>query len=155
MQLTQSQLAGLDSRSVELMGKPHLGCHYEREDYRAHKLNEGARCAVCGRVAQDAHHLVPRGHATGFTVNTPLGKFVVLTPLIALCRSCHDGFHGGARFQVEWVWKDEQYQEEWWSGHTLAHICRPHDGFLFQEGYYVLTDKKTGKETVWTSQVSG
>ena len=152
MRLTMEQLNGLDSRSAELMGKPSLGCHYEREDYRSHKLNEGARCVVCGRKATEAHHVVPRGHARGFTVNTPFGKFVVLTPLFALCRECHDGFHGGARYQVKWAWKAPRYQEEWWAGHTLAHICTPGSEFMHQEGYYVLTDKKTGieRDIPWT-----
>ena len=146
--MNASQLMGLSVRVAELMGKPHIGCHYEREDYRSHKLDEGARCALCGRKATDAHHIVPRSKARGFTVNTPIGKFVVMTPLFALCRSCHNDFHAGARYEVSWEWKDEQYKEEWWNGHTLAHICWPHFDFLWQEGRYVLRDKKTGEVRV-------
>lgn len=152
---TSEQLHGTSARIAELMGKPHIGAHYEREDYRSHALDEGARCVVCGRAAVDAHHVVPRGQASGFTVNTPLGRFVVLSPLIALCRRCHDGMPSGykldrPRYELCWVWKSEQYEQEWWSGHTLAHICRPHDGFLWQEGHYLLTDKVTGQERVLT-----
>ena len=145
MILTTKQLRGLDSRNAELLGKPSLGAHYEREDYTSHKLDEGAQCVVCGRPATDAHHVVHRKTARGWTMNTPLGKFVLLSPLFALCRECHDGFHGGARFKIEWEWKSEAYMDEWWQGHTLAHVCNQGSNFLLQEGEYLLTDKKTGE----------
>ena len=139
------QLKGLDARSAELMGKPSIGAHYTREDYRAHKLDQGARCTLCGKPATDAHHVVPRGHSRGFTVDTPLGQFVTLTPLFALCRACHRDIHDRARYQITWRWKEERYQQEWWDGHTLGRICPAGSPWLFQQGSYYVTDKETGK----------
>lgn len=141
MRLDQSQLMGLSRTAAELMGKPHLGAHYSGSGVNTHRKDEGALCAVCGQIATDAHHVVPKGKAQGFTVNTPIGRFVVQTPLFALCRRCHAMFHE-KKLAVEWCWSDEAYEDEWWSGHTLAHICRPHDSFLFQEGYYLLRSEE-------------
>lgn len=137
---------GVSAERVELMGKPSLGAHYEREDYRSHKLDDGARCVFCGRPATDAHHVVPRSTLRGYLVETPLGKFVTLSPLFALCRDCHNDLHMRARYHIRWEWKSDQYAEEWENGHTLAHICPAGSSFLFQQGRYVVTDKKRGEE---------
>lgn len=136
---------GISLERLELMGKPSLGAHYERMTYSAHKLDDGARCVICGRKATDAHHIVPRSTIHAYTVDTPLGKFTALSPLFALCRECHDGFHTQARYHVSWKWRSDQYREEWENGHTLAHICPPGSSFLLKEGCYVLKDKKTGR----------
>lgn len=137
---------GIPRDRADLMGKPSIGAHYEREDYRSHKLDDDARCVICGRRATDAHHVVPRSTVRGYTVDTPLGMFVCLSPLFALCRECHHDIHMRARYQIRWEWKAEQYRQEWENGHTLAHICRPGNSFLFQEGCYIVKDAKTGKE---------
>lgn len=142
--IAASKLKGLDVASAELMGKPSIGAHYEREDYRSHRLDQGARCAICGARATDAHHVVNRSRCRGFTVDTPLGMFVTLSPLFALCRKCHIDIHDHARYGIEWEWREERYAEEWWSGHTLARICPAGSEFLFQEGCYAVTDRKTG-----------
>lgn len=137
---------GINRQRLELMGKPHIGAHYEREDYRTNKLDDGARCAFCGRPATDSHHVVPRSTVHAYTVDTPLGRFVTMSPLFALCRECHDDIHSRRRYAIEWVWEAEQYREEWENGHTLAHICPPASSFLFQQGHYLLTDNFTGTE---------
>ena len=136
---------GISLERLELMGKPSLGAHYESADCKSHKLDEGARCVICGRKATDAHHVVPRSTLHAYTVETPLGNFRTLSPLFALCRECHEGFHSQARYHVSWEWKSDQYREEWENGHTLANICPPGSSFLFQEGHFVLKDKKTGR----------
>lgn len=140
---------GVSPTNAELMGKPHLGAFYRREDYRSHAMLEGARCAVCGRPATNVHHVVARSKAHGFTVDTPLGRFVALSPLFALCGSgtagCHGRFHS-LRYVVRWEWDDEDYKEAWWDGRTLARVCSPHDRVLFTMGRYVLVDTKTGEE---------
>lgn len=135
---------GVSINRLELMGKPHIGAHYEREDYRTNRLDEGARCVICGRIATDSHHLVPRSVLRGYTVDTPLGRFVTMSPLFALCRTCHKDIHDRGRYNFEWRWTKKQYVDEWHNGHTLAHVCRPGSDFLFQEGYYLMTDKLTG-----------
>ena len=137
---------GVSFERLELMGKPSIGAHYEREDYASHKLDEGARCVICGRKATDAHHVVPRSTLRSFIVETPLGQFVTLSPLFALCRECHDGFHAQSRYRVRWEWKERRYADEWADGHTLAHICPPGSIFLLQEGRYVIKDRRTGRE---------
>ena len=142
-------LSGTALKVAELMGKPHIGCRYRREDYRSHGLLDGARCAVCGSLADDAHHVVPRGRASGFTLNTPLGRFVLMSPLFAVCRNCHDGFASGfkldaPRFEVSWVWDTDS--EPWWSGRLLAHGWQPHDHRLFDMGHYALLDAELGTE---------
>ena len=150
--ISTKQLKGLDYPRAELLGKPSIGAHYTREDYRAYHLDENARCVVCGRRAEHAHHVVHRKTARGWTVDTELGRFTVLSPLFALCHECHENFHGGSRYTARWEWADKQYMTEWWNGHTLAHICAPGNDFLKQEGHFVLVDKKTGIERVlpWT-----
>lgn len=145
MRLTSRQLGGLSRISAELMGKPHIGAHYENSSVNSHRKDENARCAICGMRATEAHHVVPKGKTLGFTVNTPLGAFSCKTPLFALCRRCHEKFHKH-EYEVEWCWNTEQYEEEWWDGHTLAHICRPHSEFLYQEGYYLFRDKTRNEE---------
>lgn len=159
MILTATQLNGTNSRIAELMGKPHVGAFYMKENYRTHTLMEDAKCCVCGSPAVDAHHVVPRGQAYGFTVNTPLGRFVTLSPLFAVCRRCHNSFPSGhslepSRYSVEWVWRDGRYQEEWWSGHTLSHVCRPHSPFLWQEGFYVVHDREGADFEIGGNDVS-
>lgn len=146
---TQMQLHGLSLRQAELFGKPHIGASYLYDSVYANLLDYDAQCTVCGQRACNSHHVVPR-RIKSWTLNTPLGSFKLLSPLFALCGSgttgCHGEFHGGARYEVEWQWKSEQYQEEWWGGHTLSHICRPHDKFLFQQGFYLVKDKRLDKE---------
>ena len=137
---------GISKQRLELMGKPHIGAYYEREDYKTNRLKEGARCAICGKPATESHHVVPRSTVHAYTLDTPLARFVVMSPLFALCRGCHDDIHKRGRYAIEWVWEREQYREEWENGHTLAHICRPANEFLFQQGHYLLTDNFTGEE---------
>lgn len=149
MKLSSKQLNGLDYRKAELMGKPHINAHYANRRVKSNMLDGYAPCCVCGQLATNSHHVVPLSVCHFWKMNTPRGVFSLSTPLFALCGSgttgCHNGFHGGARYSVEWVWVSEQYRDEWWEGHTLANICRQHDSFLWQQGYYELTDKVSGR----------
>ena len=145
MILTASQLRGIDYRSAELLGKPHIGAFYQREDARTHRLMEGSLCVVCHQEAHEAHHVVPRRKTLGWTLNTERGRFVVMSPLFAVCRHCHDGFHGGARYEVKWRWKNEQYMKDWWEGRTLSLLPTHHEA-LFEQGYYMLVNIRTGEQ---------
>ena len=136
---------GISQDRIELMGKPHLGAHYTAEDYRRYALDENARCAVCGRRATDVHHVVRRSTIHSWTVNTPIGRFVAMSPLFALCRGCHEKFHQ-VQLDVTWEWNDEDCREAWESGDILAHVCPPGHERIFDYGHYILTDTE-GKET--------
>lgn len=146
----RSQLRGLDYRSAELFGKPHVGAFYERDDSKTNRLLEGSRCVVCGRQATNSHHVVPLGKARSWDLHTERGIFVLKSPLFAVCGSgtmgCHDGFHGGALYTVRWIWDRLEFLERWWSGWTLAHGFDSNDQRLFEQGCYEVTDRKSGHE---------
>jgi len=93
---------------LALMGLPHWGL-------RGDKLHHGALCCICGRVATNAHHLIPKGMGGGSTsVLTPSGQRLY-SPLIAVCgigntSGCHKRFHGANPPKVRWEWKDSYAQ---------------------------------------------
>lgn len=150
MSIRASQLHGLDYRTAELMGKPHIGAFFARDDAKSNRLCEDARCVVCGRGAANSHHVVPLSKLRSWDLKTPLGIFVLKSPLFAVCGSgttgCHDGFHGGARYRAAWVWDTEKDMDDWWSGWTLAHGFTCNDERLFRQGRYVISDLMAGTE---------
>lgn len=147
---TMKQLGGLDYRTAELMGKPHIGAFYQHDDAKSHKLERGAPCMICHRGATNAHHVVPLSKCRSFDLKSVYGVFVLKSPLFAVCGTgttgCHNGFHGGARYRVAWVWDSQVDQDNWWNGWTLAHGIAPHDPRLFDQGCYVITDIRSGRE---------
>lgn len=150
MSLKASQLNGLDYRTAELFGKPHIGAYFKREDAKTNTLEDHAKCVICGRGATNSHHVVPLSKARSWQLRTPYGIFVLMSPLFAVCGSgttgCHDGFHGGARYKVAWVWDSEVDMDNWWSGWSLSHGIAPNSPLLFEQGRYVVTDSETGTE---------
>lgn len=144
------QLHGLSIQRAELYGKPNLGCSYKGNSrYMLH----GDMCVICRkRMATNAHHIAPRSSGL-FVMDTEWGHFVLKSPLFALCGSgstgCHNDFHGGARYEVEWQWDSDTWAQRWWSGWMLAHGYLPHSERLFNCGQYVISDKKLGTETVY------
>ncbi len=149
------QLSGLSVEVASKFGMPHIHCHYRFDDTDSNRLDDGARCAICGRVATNSHHEPPKGLGGGnrqFALQTPMGLFILKPALIALCGSgttgCHNGFHGGARFSAQWVWERPEYGEMWWQGYWLSHGIAPHDNALYEMGHWEISDVK--KKTIIT-----
>lgn len=143
---TMSQLHGLSYRWAHMFGMPNLGAHYTprtREGYEsngAYALDSDT-CVLCGRRAQNTHHVVPRSVANTFTIN----GHMLRSPLMALCGSgttgCHDGFHGGSLYEARWVW--DRDEDMWWDG-TLLEEYRPHDPRLYRHGHWEIVSKRNG-----------
>ena len=143
MIVTASQLRGMPKERAELYGKPHVGAEYHRRGYRLTRET----CIVCGRRACNCHHVAHRAWGD-FTLWTPKGTWVLRSPLFALCGSgttgCHDGFHGGARYEPRWVWDAPEAEEMWWDGTLLANH-EPHDPHLYLFGHWEIHDRETGR----------
>lgn len=140
------RLCNLPREVFERYGKPHVMCHYEGRSIKSHRLDDGALCSCCGKLATNAHHWPPVRNGT---VNVS-GK--VLRPsLIAVCGSgttgCHDGWHGGARYTASWRWDDESCFEQWLGGWFWDEGFEPHDPRLYLFGYWEFTDKRKGR--IW------
>lgn len=144
----EGQLRGLSYEVASKYGMPHLGCFYSNSRIDSHRRHDGAPCAVCGKIASNAHHDPPRRHGL-FVMETPMGAFVLRPALIAVCGSgttgCHNGFHGGARYEARWEWLTDEAARKWWSGWFLSHGYEPHDPRLYQFGCWLITDFKTGR----------
>jgi len=144
-------LRGVPYGRAELYGKPGIGASYTRFDARSYRLDEMARCCICGRMATNAHHWPPLGAGGGgrqFLLRTPLGRFVLLPPLFAVCGNgnasgCHKAWHSG-QISVEWVWDDDAYAKDWWNG-TMLKFTKP-GKWLFHHGCYRFSNSRTGRE---------
>ena len=148
-----SQLRGLSLPVAERFGKPHIRCHYKRENVDTNTLDDDAACIICGRMATNSHHWPPKGMGgknRSFSMATPMGTFVLLPSLFAVCGSgttgCHNGFHGGGRFTADWIWDSNDNEEAWWDGYLLSHIIAPHSPALFDYGCWLIKDRDTGRE---------
>lgn len=137
----------LRGRSYEVAscyGMPHVGAFYAGSGATG-TLEEYAPCAWCGRGATNAHHHPHRSQGAVWNMHTPWGTFALRPALIAVCGSgttgCHDLMHGGAALYPQWVWDDEDAEQEWWSGWLLAHGFAPHDPRLYEFGHWQITDK--------------
>lgn len=140
-------LNGLSYDKAECYGKPHVQAFYAYTSIASNRLEENARCAVCGRVATNSHHEPPRRFKTFKLYGQTLRP-----ALIALCGSgtmgCHDGFHGGARYSIRWLWDMDELAELWWSGKLFEQGIKPHARELYLMGGWQITDRLTG-EVVW------
>lgn len=124
-----------------LYGLPHIGCHYDGRKVNDNRLDEDAVCVCCGKMATNAHHYPPKGTA-------PLRQrngFILRPALFAVCGSgttgCHDGWHGGARYEAWWRWDRAEYEQQWKDG-TLLDRYGPHSRMLYYYGCWVIHDKK-------------
>lgn len=132
-------LKGRTAEAFALLGKPCVGAGYlGRGD--AHSLEDGARCALCGRPATNAHHHPPKGMGGGaFRLATPRGEFRLRPPLFAVCgggnaSGCHRLLHeGGAR--IRWEWDAPGFGAMWLDG-ALLEECGPNGERLFAFGRY-------------------
>ena len=142
----KEQLGGLSLGVAELFGKPHIGARYLTEGKR-YALNEHAACVICGNRATNSHHIIPRGKAKEFILQTENGDFTLHSPLFAVCGSgttgCHNGFHGGSQYEVRWEWWTIANAEKWWRGEILKKIP-PHSQELYNFGFWIVGNKSTG-----------
>ena len=132
--------------AVECYGKPHVGCSYGGRSVNSHRLVDDATCAVCGRMATNAHHWPPKGTCPTFRHR---GK--ELRPaLIALCGSgttgCHGDWHKG-RYKALWRWDSDEYAEAWWEG-TLLDELGAHSRALYLFGCWEFYDVRGAR--IWT-----
>lgn len=130
-----SLLRGLSVREASCFGMPNLGAHYEGRSVRSNRLDDDARCAVCGRPATNAHHVPPVGMGAR-NAKFELHGHVLRPALIALCGSgttgCHGEVHSG-RILVEWEWCAEEYEVAWWQG-LLLEMFGPASPRLYEFG---------------------
>lgn len=144
----KDQLCGLSLDVAELFGKPHFEAHYRTRNVKSNTLDESAVCIICGNRADNSHHVVPLGKAKEFILRTENGVFFLRSPLFAVCGSgttkCHNDFHGGARYSAKWLWHNDRFAEQWWSGEISKKIL-PHSQELYQFGYWAIRDKFVGK----------
>lgn len=143
-----STLCGTPLEIASSFGMPHVGARYTADNVNRYRLEDGARCAVCGRPATNAHHEPPKGSGgkhRQFTMWTPWGRFILKPALIALCGSGTTGCHGmrhEGRVSFTWEWYDEKDAERWWSGELLSHGYSPHDPMLNELGYWRVERKR-------------
>lgn len=135
-------LRGLSVDKAELFGKPHIGAFYSvRGDRHSQQVEDGAPCVCCGRRASNAHHTCPLGRAGEIAV----GGKMLLSSLVAVCGSgttgCHNGFHGGGRYEIRWVWDSADAARKWWKGEFFANGIEPHSAELYKYGHYVIKDR--------------
>ena len=136
---------------AELYGKPHIGeAFYPDERTRLGHLQPDALCAICGRLATNAHHIVPKGMGGGSAIlSVPYkeGAYKLRSPLMAVCgmgnsSGCHRKLHD-RDIEVRWEWDEDKYREWWWKGHFFEKM-KPHDDRLYLFGRYILqTPEKT------------
>lgn len=147
--LADWQLQGLSREWAECYGKPNFGAFYAGANAKTHRMEEGARCAICGKPATNVHHYPPL--SKGWTFHMPVEDMdIELKPaLFALCGSgttgCHGDFHNG-RFRAVWKWDSDEYEDAWWSGKLLRYLA-PHDPRLYGYGCWELYDTRDGK--IW------
>lgn len=144
---------GLSREKAMLYGLPHIGAHYA---HGGRKLSRsGARryertqewCAICGRPANNCHHVVPVSNGAVFELDTPRGTFPLRSPLFAVCGSgttgCHNGFHGGAFLKARWLWDSPEFEDAWWSGEIISRFA-PHHPAIYCYGQWEIENTKTG-----------
>lgn len=111
-------LQGLTVRQARAFCAPSVGASYAGRSVRSNRLDEGARCAVCGRPATNAHHEPPVGMGGG-RARLALNGVAMRPALIALCGSgttgCHGKVHSGA-LRLEWAFDSDEEEELWWRG---------------------------------------
>ena len=128
-------LHGMSIDKARLFGMPHVGCHYANLSVNSHKLDRGARCAVCGQIARHAHHEPQKG--MGGTRGFLLHEFALRPALLALCPQCHHDRHF-SDLSFTWLWEDDESEAEWASGKLLRDGFGPGSEELFSLGYWVV-----------------
>lgn len=143
-------LCGLSVDAADKFGKPCVGAYYAGMGVRDNRLDEDARCLICGARATNSHHEPPLGLGCR---NSRL--FVAghrLRPaLIALCGSgttgCHGKVHRGI-YRIAWRWDSDDDARDWWQGRMPGEsydYCGSKT--LYWHGQWVVT---SGGETIKT-----
>lgn len=142
----RSVLGGLPYNVAKSFGMPHIGCEYRGSGVNTLRIEEGARCAICGRRATNAHHEPPKGMGgrnSSFTLRTSRGLFTLKPAGFALCGSgttgCHYDRHRGL-WLPEWFWDNSLVKESWWSGYLLSRGIKPHSPELYEYGCWKFLD---------------
>ena len=139
MIVDSSVLNGISYAKAANYGMPNIGCHYCTSYVNSHWLDEGARCAVCGKPATNAHHEPAKGTSSTWTMKTPYGSFQLNPSLVALCGSgttgCHGKRHNG-RISFQWVWDDQAMEELWFNGFMLSRKRMEHSPDLYEWGHW-------------------
>lgn len=149
---TMAQLRGLPYEYAECFGKPHVGASYAHQAMGANMLDQGARCAWCGRPATNSHHVPPRSKGSFLFVGTNGYTTTLLPALVALCgmgnvSGCHAMAHRHS-LAVRWVWETEQAAHMWWSGELFATGIAPHSPALYELGHWELSHEAVGRVKV-------
>ena len=127
-------------------GLPHVGARYVGgwANKRLAYVRTADACPVCDMArASEAHHIDPvgmGGRQSPKMFETRMGAFVVYTPLVAVCPSCHRMLHDG-RLSLAWLWDDEECARLWAEGWFLARYA-PHDPALEEFGCWVTSSGK-------------
>lgn len=135
-------LRGMAKGKADCYGKPHVGAYYAGRGVRTNRLADDARCCICGSSASNSHHNPPVGSSGIWTLNAPCGSFALKPALVAVCGSgntgCHDMFHGSAMAKMNWVWRSDSAEDEWYSGRALMH-AEPHSEDIYELGFWRIT----------------
>ena len=116
-----------------LYGMPNLGASYTRDNVNATRVDGGARCPICLRMASQAHHCPPKSTARSILLQSEWGQFVLKPALIGVCVECHMRIH---RHEItpKWVWFDPISAERWEGGYLLSHGYSAHSPKLNELG---------------------
>lgn len=127
---------------ARMFGLPCVGAEYTSETGDHYRMLSGARCAVCGCMAQHVHHEPNKGMGGHATLT--LGGRVLRPTLFALCERCHNLRHFGSgenRLLIEWEWTLPVGMEQAWvDGYFFRELeFEPHDMRLYHYGKYVVS----------------
>lgn len=137
-------LRGMSAETADCFGKPSVGAYYAGKGVRTNRLDEDARCAVCGARARNSHHQPPTGMGGGRS-SYLLHGHGMRPALIALCGSgttgCHGKVHSGA-LRIRWEWDEEGMREAWFEGRFPPEFYDGNNRQLFGFGRWVVTDRE-------------
>ena len=112
-------------------GMPDIGAVYRERGGRGwHERAKGARCPICGAIA-DPRACTGKGDVR--VLETRVGAFVLEPPWFAVCRRCWPKVEEAA-----WVWDRDDVRGRWESGILLSHGMAPHSPDLGRCGHWEL-----------------
>lgn len=129
---------GMPRDRVLTMGLPHWGCTRKG-------INRLQTCCMCGGMASNAHHLVPKGMSGGsLAVWTDFGR-ALHSPLVAVCgmgnaSGCHRLLHAHVGPMPKWVWYSDEMRLLHESGELWLDFAS-NDERLNEYGRWVLVDR--------------
>lgn len=145
-----SLLRGLSVESATCFGMPCVGASYTGPGVRGTRLEDGARCAFCGRPATNAHHVPPVGMG-GRNARFTLHGHRLRPALVAVCGSGTTGCHGlvhQRRLAIRWLWDDDRCAEAWWGGELLERFGAGSER-LFDFGHWELSGRGPSPKIIY------